>query len=108
VSNQHDDWSPQLEPINGDQFKWGLNGSTGELTIWEVGGPGDGFPSHQDELAAAWGRESLHQSGDILGSLTVGKAELTIVAYERSDAPREVLLWALTHFPAHAVNVSRR
>jgi hypothetical protein len=107
MSDQNDDWSPQLEPIAGDHFKWGLNGATGELTIWEVGGPGDGFPSHDAQLSAAWGRKTLHQPGDILGSLIVGTDLLTIVAYDQSGAPLEVVAWAQRYFPKHTVMVNR-
>ena len=34
-------WEEFQPPFSGRQFKWGLNGETGEFTIWEVSGPGD-------------------------------------------------------------------
>ena len=61
---ESEDWTPDLGPPSGDQYKWGLNGDTGELTIWEVSGPGDGFPSHDTYLATAWGRRPRYDGRD--------------------------------------------
>ena len=62
------DWTPFLGPIDGTEYKWGINGASGELTIWQVGGPGDGHPDHLSVLSQRWGRDDLHQPGDLLGS----------------------------------------
>lgn len=49
-----------------ERFKWGWNPERGE-TVWVVGGPGDGFPSHREYLETAWGRAPDMAHGDVLG-----------------------------------------
>ena len=104
-----EDWTPQLDPLEGDQYKWGLNGDTGQLTIWEVGGPGDGFPSHDTYLATAWGRRPHHDSRDVLGYATVrGEGDVLLVAYQSAELPPELIRWAEATFPGRPVALAQK
>jgi hypothetical protein len=94
-----DDWTPQLDSPAGDQFKWGLNGDTGQLTIWEVAGPGDGFPSHETYLATAWGRRPRFDGQDVLGYALADQGTVLLVAYQQQPVPAELHEWAKTTFP---------
>ena len=53
-----DNWgelSADDQPDAVMRFKWGWNKTNG-ATVWEVGGPVDGLPAHNEVLLAAWGR----------------------------------------------------
>ena len=62
-----EEWLADLSEPDPDakRFKWGWNENDGEV-VWEVGGPGDGWPAHADQLMTAWGREP--RAGDVLGT----------------------------------------
>lgn len=85
-------WSPP--------FKWGFNGETGEFTIWEVGGPGDGFPSHVDYLEEAWGRQP-RPDVDTMGHVDIKDDAIELQASSGSGLPRELVAWATANFPEH-------
>jgi hypothetical protein len=103
-------WAPELGPPAGDQYKWGVNGETGELTIWEVSGPGDGFPSHETYLATAWGRRPRYDGADIFGAVAVEEARVGIRVYRSGDGPggtdevpEPLLAWARETFPGREI-----
>ena len=90
--NEADDWAPELVYHSGrGRWKWGWNRQTGETTVWEVGGPGDGFPSHDAYLTAAWGRRPHITSGDVLGFAQSDPPTLVIRAYYGADVPDAVV-----------------
>ncbi len=101
-----DDWTPQFEQPAG-LFKWGIDGSTGELTVWEVGGPGDGLPVHSEVLTEAWGRDDHYRPGDLLGWLLVSPEDIKVSVYFESAAevPPPLRAWANTVFPDHTVRL---
>jgi hypothetical protein len=100
---ESEDWTPELGPPAGDQYKWGLDGDTGELTVWEVGGPGDGFPSHDTYLATAWGRRPRYDGRDQLGYAIVRDADVLLVAYQEAELPPKLTHWAEAAFPGRPV-----
>ena len=109
-SGPQQDWTPFLGEIEGTEFKWGLNGETGELTIWQVGGPGDGHPDHAGVLSEAWGRDDLYQPGDLLGTTYVDQNAVKILAHhctELSDLPEPLLAWARESFPDHEIKLNQ-
>lgn len=82
--HSNDGWSSDLTPDpDATQLKWGLNGETGEVTAWEVAGPGDGFPSHNAYLTTAWGRAPRVEDGDIVGVAEWRPPTLAIHTYAR-------------------------
>jgi len=86
-------WAPLLSRENDretTQFKWGLRAGGIEPTIWEVSGPGDGFPSHHTYLATAWGREPSTDAGDVLGIASWEPPQFNIEAYYSEDVPQPV------------------
>ena len=102
-----DDWTPQFEQPAG-LFKWGIDGSTGELTVWEVGGPGDGLPVHSEVLTEAWGRDDHYRPGDLLGWLLVSPEDITVHVYfveSPAEVPAPLRAWANTVFPDHTVRL---
>ena len=111
MSSGSDDWTPQLERPAGREFKWGIDGSTGELTVWEVGGPGDGLPAHGEVLTEAWGRDNHFRPGDLLGVIRVDADELTVSVYFVElppEVPAPLREWAKTVFPDHTVSTGAR
>jgi hypothetical protein len=96
------DWQPQLERHTGRAFKWGLNGQTGALEVWEVHGPGDGLPSHQDHLQVVWGR-SPTLAADRLGIADVDQDQVRLAAYFQNTVPEAAVVWASRTFPNHVV-----
>jgi hypothetical protein len=112
VTGDNEDWTPFLDEIDGTEFKWGLNGDTGELTIWQVGGPGDGHPDHRSVLSEVWGRDDLYQPGDLLGTSHVDQDAVKIFAYRSSltelrELPEPLLAWARETFPNHELKLNR-
>lgn len=97
-----DDWVPLLEQRPGLRFKWGLDGDSRALTIWEVSGPGDGFPAHATYLATAWGR-SIRHDRDILGHVDVDDSVVFLAAYGNAAVPDELVGWARQRFPGKGV-----
>ena len=111
MSSGSDDWTPQLERPNGREFKWGIDGSSGELTVWEVGGPGDGLPVHSDVLTEAWRRDDHYRPGDLLGVLRVDAEQLTVLVYfveSPAEVPGPLVEWANTVFPNHTVTLAEK
>ena len=106
MSDQSEDWTPQLGPLEGDLFKWGLDGETGEFTVWEVGGPGDGLPTHVTYLETAWGRPPQYDGRDVLGYLLADEQGVLLVAYQEAEVPVEAVRWAEARFPGHALRFS--
>ena len=110
TSSEPQDWTPFLDEIEGTEYKWGLNGETGELMIWQVGGPGDGHPDHISVLREAWGRDDLYQPGDLLGTSYVDQDAVKIFAYhstELSDLPEPLLAWVRESFPNHELKLNQ-
>jgi hypothetical protein len=96
------DWAPSLAS-NAMQLKWGFNGETGEVTVWEVAGPGDGFPSHRAYLTTAWGRAPQGTQGDVVGFAEWRPPTLAIHVY-RAELPAAVEAHFRTVYPgAHLV-----
>jgi hypothetical protein len=93
-----DDWTPRSEQLPALGFKWGFNGESHALTIWEVSGPGDGFPTHATYLETAWGR-SIRHGRDILGHATVDDSAIYLAAYGTAPVPDELIAWARQQFP---------
>jgi hypothetical protein len=94
-----DDWQPVLElAAEKVRFKWGLNHETGEVAIWEVGGPGDGLPTHGDHLRDLWGREP-RLTHDVIGNVSGSSTALTVVAYYDASVPDALLAVLQTQFP---------
>lgn len=109
MSSGPDDWTPQLGQPDGREFKWGIDGSSGELTVWEVGGPGDGLPIHAEVLTNAWGRDDHYRPGDLLGAVWVESEQLTVVVYfvePPAEVPPPLRDWASRTFPAHTVRLA--
>jgi hypothetical protein len=98
-----DDWEPVLElAVEELRFKWGLNHETGEVSIWEVAGPGDGLPTHVDYLRDVWGREP-RLAGDVLGCITGSSTSLMVVAYYDAAVPDALLAVLHMQFPEATV-----
>jgi hypothetical protein len=97
-----DDWAPRSEQLPGPQFKWGLNGDSRAFTIWDVSGPGDGFPTHATYLATAWGRSVRHDR-DILGQASADDSTVYLAAYGNAPVPDELTAWARRTFPEKQV-----
>ena len=89
---EDDDWAPKLVNHAGNgRWKWGWNRQTGEATIWEVAGPGDGFPSHESYLTAAWGRRPRMTDGDLVGFAERDSQTLVIHVYYGAEVPDAVV-----------------
>jgi len=99
--NEDFDWEPQFEELlaTGQRFKWGWNSETEEATIWEVAGPGDGLPTHNQQLEGAWGRPPSHSAGDKLGRAFLEPPRLSIQAYYGDLVPDVVTSWFREHYP---------
>ena len=106
MNDDQGEWAPDLEGSAGPSFKWGLNGDSGEFTVWDVSGPGDGFPSHRTYLATAWGR-SIRHDRDILGFATVEGSTVALTVYGEATVPDEAFGWARRQFPDKDVQSSR-
>ena len=101
-----DEWAPDFAPDpETTQLKWGFNGATGEVTVWEVAGPGDGFPSHNAYLTTAWGRGPRTDKGDIVGFAEWRPPTLVIGTY-RAKLPDAVEAHFRSAFPGADVVVS--
>jgi hypothetical protein len=102
-----DDWTPSFEAgLSGERFKWAYNGQTREVVVWEVGGPGDGLPTHRDHLLEYWHREVHPGDGDVLGSARQDDATLTLVAYYGARVPDEVVEQFRTRLPNSTIKLS--
>jgi hypothetical protein len=100
--NDPDAWAPLFDQLPALRFKWGLNGDSRALMIWEVSGPGDGFPTHATYLETAWGR-SIRHDRDILGHATVNDSKVYLAAYGNASVPDELTAWARQRFPKKRV-----
>lgn len=96
--NSDDDWTPRDEFESGIRLKWGLNGETGDLALWEVAGPGDGFPVHSEYLLARWGRPPHFDRGDLVGSVNGDGTNLSVLAYGAA-VPDALLALLRERFP---------
>jgi hypothetical protein len=104
---QDEDWAPDpIDDAGSGRWKWGWNRQTGEATIWEVGGPGDGFPSHDTYLTAAWGRRPHMAGGDVVGVAESDPPTLVIHAYYGADVP-DALIAAFRSLAPTAAIVTR-
>jgi hypothetical protein len=105
-SENFEDWIPGPDDPDLERFKWGWNEVDGE-TVWPVGGPGDGWPAHVDQLGAAWGRKPGSIGGDVMGvaEYRPRAAEVVIGAFGArvSDA---VMGWFRDAFPDAQVRVA--
>lgn len=102
-----DEWTPVLdfERDNSTRLKWGLNSETREVTVWDVAGPGDGFPSHQSYLTAAWGRAPRVARGDVLGFAEWHPPTLAIHVYGGVELPEAVDVHFRAAFPAARITI---
>ena len=106
MSGQSEDWTtPQFGRPAGDWFKWGLDRETGEFTVWEVGGPGDGLPTHSVYLESAWERSLGYDGRDVLGYVLVDDDGVLVVVYQESEVPVEAVRWAETRFPGRPLRL---
>lgn len=102
-SDPRADWLPAEPDPDAEHFKWGWNETDGEA-VWPVGGPGDGWPGHAEQLEAAWGRK-LRAAGDALGAaehVPARGTEAAVVAisvYYGEQVPSAVMSWFKTAFP---------
>jgi hypothetical protein len=80
------------------RFKWGWNAATGEATIGEVSGPGDGFPNHDEVLTPTWGRPA--DTRDAIGRAWWEPPSLTIECYYEPDVPDAVIAWFRNRYPS--------
>lgn len=106
----NEEWEEWLADVDDPDecFKWGWNLENG-TTVWTVGGPGDGLPSHGERLNAAWGRAPSIEQGDVLGAAyryadgvsdDEGVRDLIVVdAYYGSPVPAAVVDWFKATFP---------
>jgi hypothetical protein len=110
-SDAWEDWIPNLSgPDPGtERFKWGWNEAEGEA-VWEVGGPGDGWPAHAAGLMTAWGREPDLRRGDVLGTAehVAGRdfdpAVVSIQSY-RAPVPDAIVAWFREAFPGAEIRL---
>jgi hypothetical protein len=98
------DWfadPPEPDP-DVEHFKWGWNEADGEA-VWPVGGPGDGWPGHGEQLRAVWGRE--RRASDLLGGAEhlpargADPAVVTLYAHYGAQVPVDVVDWFEAAFP---------
>ena len=95
------------EPKAEQRFKWGWNTTNG-ATVWEVGGPVDGLPAHNEALLSAWGRlPDVGVGGDVLGFAEWTAPELWIHAYFEADVPAAVVEHFRTLLPAAEIVLAR-
>ena len=86
------EWEPELgDEATRRRWKWGWNQATGEATVWEVAGPGDGFPSHETYLRTAWGRTPDTARGDCLGFAELDPPTLLVHGYYGAEVPGAVV-----------------
>jgi hypothetical protein len=108
MDRSDDEWVPEHTPPaapNG-RWKWGWNARTGEATVWEVGGPGDGFPSHDTYLTAAWGRHPQVADGDVVGFAESDPPTLLVHSYVGSTVPDAVILAFRDRFPNATIDIT--
>jgi len=109
-TDSNDLWEEALAGIPGpdpgmEPFKWGWNGMDG-ATVWPVGGPGDGWPSHMDQLKAAWGRRPGSRDGDVMGNAEYRpRADEVVVGAFGTAVPDAVVDWFREAFPGATVRV---
>lgn len=88
---------------DSERFKWGCGAAEGEV-VWTVSGPGDGLPSHVEQLITAWGREPSSSAGDLLGTAEYMRSPapepavvviyvVVIYAYYHAQVPEAVVDW---------------
>jgi hypothetical protein len=87
-------------PPRGRHFKWGVNGQTGQLLVWEVrfNGAADAGPFHVDVLSEAWGRDP-DLPADVLGGCSIAENTVRIWHFAGQPTPDEVLAWVSDSFP---------
>lgn len=105
---------PDAELI--ERFKWGWNPERGE-TVWSVGGPGDGLPSHSEHLEAAWGRAPDMTQRDVLGMAfryargaddeDSEREVIEIDVFYGRHVPGSVIDWFRSAFPQALLRPSR-
>jgi hypothetical protein len=101
-SDAWDDWVPVMPDPDAEHFKWGWSEADREA-VWPVGGPGDGWPGHVEQLRVAWGREL--QAGDLLGAAEhrpargAEPATVTIYGYYGGPVPGAVVDWFKSALP---------
>jgi len=112
-NDRWEDWfadPPQDDP-DTERFKWGWNSADGEV-IWRVGGPGDGFPAHVEELKSAWGREPSLAAGDAIGAATYVPARapeaavVVVDVYYEGTVPARIVDWFRSAFPDAQLRVA--
>lgn len=99
----HDEWRPALDADTPVRLKWAFNGETKDVEIWEVGGPGDGFPTHHDHLVRIWRREPRPEAGDTLGSVTLAGNTLRVATYYDAPTPSALFDRLRKRFPDTAI-----
>ena len=93
------EWGPGLDSSAQLRLKWGYNHETADVTIWEVAGPGDGFPTHRDHLLQLWGREPRPEAGDTLGAATQHGESVLVAAYYGAPVPPALVDVLRDRFP---------
>ena len=94
----------RFEDARAEDFKWAWAEAEGEL-VWRVSGPGDGGPTHEEQLRQAWGRGWSSASGDILGMARYAEpdgaepAVVSIHVYYGEAVPPGVVRWFRKAFP---------
>jgi hypothetical protein len=94
---------PPRDDPDTERFKWGWNEADGEI-VWPVGGPGDGWPAHSEQLEMAWGRAEFIE-GDVVGAAEHAPARgsepefVVIHAYFQAPVPDAVVDWFRSAFP---------
>lgn len=105
-SDSSDVWRPSLTPeVGAVRYKWGAR-HDGDPAVWQVEGPGDGQPTHEDALMKAWGRAPQPGTGDILGYAVWHPPNLTITTYYKKQTPAAILEWFAKRHPAGTVRTS--
>jgi hypothetical protein len=100
-----EEWLPDSEKGSSErQFKWGHDSQTGRVAVWEVSGPGDGFPWHSDYLLEAWGRDVVN--GDGIGTATQHDGCVSIFAFYKKEVPVEVVAWFRERYPDNAIVIA--
>ncbi|MGH3085115.1 MAG: hypothetical protein ACRDNP_13900 [Gaiellaceae bacterium] len=84
-------------------MKWAWNADNGE-EVWRVSSPGDGLPSHTEQLKTVWGREPKVAEGDVLGIALYdpsggGTGAVVIDVYYGAYVPKDIARWFRDAFP---------
>lgn len=103
------DWA--LSKPRYPDFKWGWSATEGEV-VWDVRGPGDGLPSHDQQLSTAWGREPGSSAGDLFGNAEYVRSPapepdvVVIHAFYSAPVPEAVVHWFRAAFPDARVRLA--